>query len=117
MGVSGAGNFDDDAALDKLGDFVQGIVDEIEHSIENESLEPDEEAGAWLPCQVEILTLLATDLGATLPPAETIERWRDEYISVWEDYIDELDPDDDYRADRRSTLDRTFTQAIAASRS
>lgn len=114
MGVSGAGNFEDDSALDQLGHFVQGIVDEIESAIENESLEPDEDAGAWLPCQVEILTLLSTKFGATLPPAATIEHWRDEYISAWEEYIDELEPDDDYRADRRSTLDRTFVEAIAA---
>ena len=51
-------------------------------------------------------------VGATFPPLATIEAWRDRYLRVWEDGIDELDPDEDYRAERRQVLDRTFERAV-----
>lgn len=92
MGTWDAGNFDNDDAMDQLGGLVSEMVQKIEFAIDNELLEPDETQGVWLPCQVEILTLFAQRFNVTLPSVETITRWRDEYIEVWEGYIDELEP-------------------------
>ncbi|NYE93889.1 hypothetical protein FHU41_000110 [Psychromicrobium silvestre] len=115
MGTWDAGNFDNDDAMDQLGGLVSEMVQKIEFAIDNELLEPDETQGVWLPCQVEILTLFAQRFNVTLPSVETITRWRDEYIEVWEGYIDELEPDPDYRRERRTVLDSTFNDAIQES--
>ncbi|WP_430332977.1 hypothetical protein [Rhodococcus sp. ACT016] len=39
--------------------------------------------------------------------------WRDRYLRVWDGYIDELEPNDDYKIDRRAVLVGTFERAIA----
>jgi hypothetical protein len=42
MGTWGAGNFEDDTALDYLGDFAKAIIKEIERGMSDpRSLEPD----------------------------------------------------------------------------
>jgi hypothetical protein len=52
-------------------------------------------------------------VGATFPASTTIETWRDRYLRVWDEYIDELDPDEDYRVDRLRVLTSTFERALA----
>ena len=55
-------------------------------------------------------------VGATFPPSSTLEAWRDRYVRVWDEYIDELEPDEDYRVDRRQVIVSTFERALTVAR-
>lgn len=118
MGTWGPGNFEDDAAADGLGEITDDLISKITEAFSDEDddteLEPDEWGGTMVPAWLEILTDISSAgrVGATFPPLATIEAWRDRYLRVWQDGIDELDPDEDYRAERRQVLDRTFERAV-----
>lgn len=123
MGTWGPGNFDDDTVADGLSEITDDLITKIAEVFSDEDddteLEPDEWGGAMVPAWLELLTDIGSGgrVGATFPPVATIESWRDRYLRVWEEYIDELDPDEDYRAERRQVLDTTFQRAVELARS
>lgn len=91
-------------------------VDDITAEFEDDSsLEPDEWGGEMVPAWLEILTEIAETrrVGVTFPSTTVLADWRDRYLCVWDGYIDELEPDDDYKAGRRAVLVRTFERAVA----
>lgn len=111
MGSWGHGNFDNDTAADHLGIVTARLVDEITRAMADPSeLEPDEYWGVAVPCNVELLCVIAEQswTGVTLPSPETVETWRTTYLDVWESTIDDLEPAPDDRAQRRAVLDATF---------
>ena len=118
MGTWGAGNFDDDTAADALGTLTEDLIAKITEEYDDESgssLEPDEWGGVIVPAWLELLSDLAQSgrAGASLPPVATLREWRDRYLAVWEETIDGLDPDEEYRTARRAVLAATFERAIA----
>lgn len=116
MGVWGPGNFESDTVADGLGELTGRIIDQIAEQFEDDSaLEPDEWGGAMVPAWLEILVEIVEPprVGATFPSVAVLSDWRDRYLRVWDEYIDELDPDDDYKVERRAVLVSTFERAIA----
>ncbi|NMM91368.1 DUF4259 domain-containing protein [Rhodococcus sp. SRB_17] len=116
MGVWGSGNFDSDTVADGLGMLTGRIVDDITAEFEEDSsLEPDEWGGEMVPAWLEILTEIAETrrVGVRFPSTTVLIDWRDRYLRVWDGYIDELEPDDDYKVERRAVLVRTFERAVA----
>ncbi|OYD60879.1 DUF4259 domain-containing protein [Rhodococcus sp. OK302] len=116
MGVWGSGNFDSDTVADGLGMLTGRIVDDITAEFEDDSsLEPDEWGGEMVPAWLEILTEIAETrrVGVSFPSTTVLIDWRDRYLRVWDGYIDELEPDDDYKVERRAVLVRTFERAVA----
>lgn len=119
MGTWGPGNFEDDTAADGLGEITDDLIAKISEQFADEdddtALEPDEWGGSMVPAWLELLTDLgsAGRVGATFPASTTIETWRDRYLRVWDEYIDELDPDEDYRVERLRVLTSTFERALA----
>ena len=119
MGTWGPGNFDDDTVADGLSEITDDLIAKIAESFADEDddteLQPDEWGGSMVPAWLELLTDIgsAGRVGATFPPRATLEAWRDRYIRVWDDYIDELEPDEDYRKDRRQVILSTFDRAVA----
>lgn len=112
MGTWGSGNFESDTALDHLGPQVAAIVDRIAAAMDGDpaELEPDEYAGVTVPCDVELLTVLARAglfTGRALDPA-TVAAWKHRYLEVWEATIDGLEPTPAHKAERRAVLRRTF---------
>lgn len=119
MGTWGTGNFDNDTAADHLSGLTGRLVREVADAMAGDpvELEADEYWGNAVPCNVEILTLLAGRwVGVTLPPAETVEAWKAAYLSAWEASIDGLEPTPEFRAERRAVLERTFDALLAAIR-
>ncbi|MFF3561229.1 DUF4259 domain-containing protein [Streptomyces sp. NPDC002574] len=112
MGSWGAGNFDEDTAADHLGLLTGRLTAEVARAMEGDpsELEPDEYWGVAVPCNLELLHLLATRgwAGATLPGAATVRAWKARYLAVWDAAVDELEPGADYRVRRREVLERTF---------
>lgn len=117
MGTWGAGNFDNDTAADHVSQMVSRLVQEITEAIEDpSSLEPDEYGGTMVPCNVELLTLIAKQgwTGAELNAVavSNVRVWKSVYMGVWEQSIDELDPKALWKIERRQVLEQTFDALI-----
>ncbi|MER8084564.1 DUF4259 domain-containing protein [Streptomyces sp. NPDC058316] len=112
MGTWGSGNFDDDTAADHLSGITGRLVSEIEEAMAGDpvGLEPDEYWGVAVPCNVELLCLIAEQhyVGATVPGAAVVERWEKTFMDVWERTIDGLEPEPEHKEKRRAELIRTF---------
>ncbi|MFJ4848317.1 DUF4259 domain-containing protein [Streptomyces sp. NPDC088733] len=116
MGSWGTGNFDEDTAADHLGLLTDRLAAEVAQAMEGDpsELEPDEYWGVAVPCNLELLHLLATRgwAGTTLPEAATLRTWKARYLAVWDEAVDDLEPGADYRARRREVLVGTFDALV-----
>ncbi|MER5614185.1 MULTISPECIES: DUF4259 domain-containing protein [unclassified Streptomyces] len=117
MGTWGSGNFDSDTAADHLSGITGRLVSEIEEAMAGDpvGLEPDEYDGVAVPCNVELLCLMAEQnhVGASVPEPVVAEGWKKTFMDVWERTIDGLEPEPEYKEDRRAELIRTFDRLIA----
>ncbi|MFF1795724.1 DUF4259 domain-containing protein [Kitasatospora sp. NPDC086009] len=120
MGTWGSGNFDSDAAADHLGEFTARLIGEVEQAMAGDrvELEADEYWGTAVPCNLELLHLIASRhyVGAGLPAAATIEGWKADFMAVWEKSIDGLEPAPGHKEERRAVLLRTFDDLAALAR-
>ncbi|WP_329488660.1 DUF4259 domain-containing protein [Kitasatospora sp. NBC_01246] len=120
MGTWGSGNFDSDAAADHLGEFTARLIGEVEQAMAGDrvELEADEYWGTAVPCNLELLHLIASRhyVGAGLPAAATIEGWKADFMAVWEQSIDGLEPAPGHKEERRAVLLRTFDDLAALAR-
>ncbi|MFD9237009.1 DUF4259 domain-containing protein [[Kitasatospora] papulosa] len=119
MGTWGAGNFDSDAAADHLAGLADRLVTEVMDAMTGDpvGLEPDEYGGMTVPCNLELLLVLARQgwVGVALPSPEVIRAWQGTFLAVWERTIDGLEPSPAYKDERRAVLNGTFEQLAAAS--
>jgi hypothetical protein len=114
MGTWGAGNFENDYALDYLGELMDQLVSTVEECFEEEDgADLDEGGEERLMPSVAIMTLLSREFGAHPPKAEVVARWKKRYLKIYDDQIDGLDPSDDFKSDRRKTIEETFDSLIA----
>jgi hypothetical protein len=113
MGIWGHGNFQNDAALDYVDELVDQLVKRIESCFEGTNLDPDELGEAELIPSVHILAWLCQETGTVPPEADTVEGWKTRYLNNWDATIDGLDPDPDYKVQRRQTIAETFDRLIA----
>ncbi|MFI6639414.1 DUF4259 domain-containing protein [Streptomyces sp. NPDC050504] len=118
MGTWGSGNFESDAAWDYLASFLDRIVSEVAEVMDGDpvELEPDEYWGVAVPCQLELLTVLvrAGHTYDSLLSPDTVKAWKEKFLTVWEDTIDDLEPTPDYKEERRAVLIRTFDELADA---
>ncbi|RZT77821.1 uncharacterized protein DUF4259 [Micromonospora violae] len=114
MGSWGNGNFDNDTAADHLGILTDRLIAEVAEAMSGDpvEIEPDEYWGVAVPCNLELLHLIAQQnyVGANLPDPDTIADWRTKFLTVWEGAIDDLEPTPDHKEQRRAYLVRTFDQ-------
>lgn len=118
MGTWGSGNFDSDTAADHLSSLTARLVKEITDAMKGDAaeLEADEYWGVAVPCNVELLALLAEQqwVGVMLPDAATAEAWKTKLLEAWEGSIDALGPSEAHRRDRHAALAATFERLLAA---
>lgn len=114
MGTWGSGNFDDDTAADHLSMVTDRLITEVADAMSGDPvrIEPDEYWGVAVPCNLELLHLIAQQghVGACLPEPEVIAGWKARYLAVWDATIDGLEPKPAYKEQRRAVLVRTFDQ-------
>lgn len=111
MSTWGSGSFENDTAADHLYDFMGRMLDDMREVMAHpEEYEPDEYWGDAFPVHLEILALLAAQpwSGIQIPPPEEVASWQQCYMQVWDRNIDDLDPDADYKVERRQMLDALF---------
>ncbi|MCX4963378.1 DUF4259 domain-containing protein [Streptomyces sp. NBC_00654] len=118
MGTWGSGNFESDTARDYVSSFIDRLVAEVAEAMDGDpvEIEADEYWGVAVPCQLELLTVLtrAGHTSDTLLRPELVEKWKKHFIAVWERTIDDLEPSQDYKEERRAVLVRTFDQLAEA---
>jgi hypothetical protein len=116
VGTWGSGNFDSDTAADHLSGVTGRLVSQIEEAMAGDpvGLEPDEYDGVAVPCNVELLCLIAEQnhVGASVPEVAVVEGWKKTFMDVWERTIDGLGPKQGYKEDRRAELIRTFDRLV-----
>ena len=101
MGTWGDGNFDNDTAADHLDALMGGLVKEVSPAMANPGdIEPDEYWGCAVPCNIEILNLIARQrwCGANIPEPAIVEQWKRDYLAVWDERIDLLEPKPKHRS-------------------
>jgi hypothetical protein len=112
MGGWGAGNFDEDTAADHLSLLTGRPVREASEAMTGGpvGIEPDAYWGVAVPCNVELLHLIAAQgwPGAALPAAATVREWKAAYLAVRDGAVDGLGPGPEYRAARREVIAGTF---------
>lgn len=129
MGTWGPGNFENDTAAEYLINLCKGLIDQITKAVEQpELMQPDEWDSDIMLANVELLSALAESVGRyetgwvgdmvfpfPYPAAEEIDRWKREYLKVWDAHIDELMPSEDYKRKRRVVIAATFDRLRRAS--
>ena len=74
MGVSGAGNFQNDEAMDYTHELVDQMIEQIEATVASEyGMYPDEPDNFIMMCNVELIWLIGQHTGLSLPEAATVE--------------------------------------------
>jgi hypothetical protein len=127
MGVWGAGNLDGDSPRDFLADMVGRWEQIIEKLLTGDT--PEEVAAfalqpgldaceACLMPTVEIIIAVAERLDPDyLPTVETVERWRSQYLALFDRDIDSWDTDPEFEAQRRGVIEATFGRLLDIVRS
>jgi hypothetical protein len=117
MGTWGHGNFDSDTAADHLSDSTERLVAEIRAAMDGPEveLEADEYWGVAVPCNVELLAMIAEQgwVGVMLPDEPTVLGWKQRFLAIWDASIDGLGPSAGHREARRACLVATWDRLIA----
>lgn len=109
MGTWGAGNFENDGALDYLGNLVASLIATVNECLadpDRSSLDLGGEA-VVMP-SVDIIALLCERYDAPAPGESLVARWHEQYLRIYDEQIDSLDPRPDYKEHRRATIEQTF---------
>lgn len=119
MGTWGPGNFDSDTAAEHLTALTERLGDDLARAFAGApgSIHPDADEGATVPCNVELLALIAEQRweGLVLPPPATVRRWKVTYLAAWDRSIDELGPRPAWKRQRRLVLTKSFDRLVRAS--
>jgi hypothetical protein len=108
MGTWGAGNFQNDSALDWLGGEVKRLIAFLESNLRGQ----DEANDHDITAAAEVLAVLFENLNAYPPEPTRIAGWRDSYLRAWDSYIDSLGPEPSYKEDRRAVIVETFARLL-----
>jgi hypothetical protein len=117
MGTWEAGNFDNDEALDYVAEIQAPLLHQLEHIIADPHLaEPDEPTSARVMAAAEILAILCEQCNAVPPKPDIVTQCQEAYLPVWDGYIDRLEPDPEYKLERRKVIQATFERLLNLAR-
>jgi hypothetical protein len=117
MGVWGAGNSANDAALDYAHEVVDRMVRQVEETVASEhGMDPDEWDSARVMASIDLMWVIGRHAGLSMMEAATVEMWKHEYLAVWDGYVDGLQPKPGFKEERRKVIVETFDRLIALCR-
>src|SRR5262245_23595663 len=105
MGTWGPGPFQNDAALDFVGDQVAGLVATVGEFLDQPRLDS---GFACAFAALELLALLVEHTAASPPEPAEIDQWRTVFLATFEREIDAVGADDDFKRDQRKALEQVF---------
>jgi len=112
MGTWDAGNFDNDYALDYVGNLIDHLTNTINSCFDEDNADLDEGGEGELMPSVVIINLLSEHCGSAPPKPDVIESWRERYLTIYDDQIDDLVPDPDYKVKRRQVIADTYSDLL-----
>src|SRR6185312_8501793 len=114
MGTWGSGNFDDDSARDFLANMVAYWESIIDRTLAGEmtqeagwfTFQPGLETigGCLMPMLEIILAALEHLESDHCPEAQKVENWSQQILEVFDAEIDDWDPDDEFKVERRQVI-------------
>ena len=126
MGAWDSGNFDDDSPRDFLANMVAYWESVIDRTF---AREPTQETGWFrfqpgfetingcvMPMVEIILTALEHLESDHCPEAQKVESWSRHVLETYDAEIDDWDPDDEYKFERRQVIERTFERLLKIAR-
>jgi hypothetical protein len=116
MGTWGPGNFQNDGALDYLGDLCEQLTATIDKVLADGAAAADEEGESTLVPAVAVLTLLAERLNGVPPKPEKVAGWRTAYLAAFDATMPGLDPKGTFIGERRPVVEQTFANLEAQAR-
>lgn len=119
MGTWSHGNFENDAALDWLSETTGQLLSEITEAMDSpDTLDADEWEADIVPCRIELLCVMSENgMRPNWPELDLLNEWKSIYLAAWDASIDELDPDPDYKSNRRTELVATFDRMLRCAQS
>lgn len=117
MTAWGPGNFEKDESLDFIQEEIDRHVAAIEAIFADSQrfqLDNTGDAEGELMPRVAILALLFEHCGGVFDPAHEsdIGTWKAQYLEMYDDHIDDLEPGGDYKLQRRAVIANTFDTLI-----
>jgi len=117
MGTWGPNNFENDGAMD----FAGYLIDQWAKSITDmlADIDPvglDDGGEEELMPMVHLIYLTAKETGACPPEPDTILSWKNDYLKIYDDEIDGLDPDPEFKVERRRVIESTFDDLLNLAR-
>jgi hypothetical protein len=111
MGISGPGTLANDLASAYLHRTVQELCKRIESWFASGDASLDEEGESKLVPTVEIIEAISRRYGGVLaPPVQTVERWRADYLKIFDA---EIEATTEYVRARRTEVRRSFDLLLA----
>jgi predicted DNA-binding WGR domain protein len=107
MGTWDTGIFDNDEALDYVGELIDSLASTINEFCGADEPDLSDGEGRVVP-SLAIIQLLSEHCGAAPPKAEQIEAWRKRYLKVYDEQIDDFEPAEGFKSARRETIARAF---------
>lgn len=113
MNIWGTGIFENDEAADYLDGLVDGLISEADEIVRNSKRAALDQEGetAFMPLAGIILTL-CDHLGAAPPEPKTAAEWKDRYLQIFDEQIDEYVPDEDFQTARRAEVEETLSELL-----
>jgi hypothetical protein len=115
MGTWGSGNFDSDDAVDYLSEVIRGFVDTVEQLFAQGRASLDDQGEGRLMPTVEMISVLcdwcrgASAIRVVAPPRPgVVWRWKQRYLEIYDEQIDDLLPSEGFAPERRAHIVRTF---------
>ena len=117
MGTWSVGNFDNDGALDYLGDIINQITENIEDIFKSGDAADLEQCGeSELMPGVEIISILSEKCNAVPPKEDTVNRWKRDYLKIYDSQIDSLGASKKFKINRRKVIEDTFNILLELSK-
>lgn len=114
MGTFGAGNFENDAALDLVSEVLAVATTEIEAFCDSDDVGIEDLE--QIMAAVAIHLVLGEHCAAGAPEVDFAVRLRDKVLAIFDEEISDLDPSGEFAAERRAVLVDTFARYEAAAR-
>jgi hypothetical protein len=116
MGTWGPGNFDSDDGVDYLSEVIRGFVDTVEQWFAQGRAGLDDLGEGRLMPTVEMISVLCdwcrggpSAIRVVAPPRPgVIRRWKQQYLELYDEQIDDLLPREGFGPERRAHIARTF---------
>lgn len=131
MGVFGAGNFDNDYALDVRDGYIKQLVDEIGELINSEDFgfEDIDSTMGLIAILIAILKhtsgsepepddpkllVFLKGMGQSSIDEETISKWRNKILQTYDEEVEEWRGSEEFTKERRKIIEETLAKLSAS---